>query len=65
MPLIPNHRIKNTSYILPDGNILALHKNAWIPDSKAADLSVFGFKSTNNYMKMWQEGNVYDDSINL
>ena len=65
MPLTPNHKLKNRSYILPDGNIVALHKNAWFPESKASDISAFGLKNTNNYIKMWQERNVYDDSINL
>ena len=65
MPLTPNHRIKNRSYILPDGNIVALHKNAWMPDALPADISAFGLKTTNNYIQMWNTRDVYDSSINL
>ena len=65
MPLTPNHQLKNASYVLPNGNIVALHKDAWFPKAKAADISEFGLKTTNNYLKMWNERDVYDNSINL
>jgi len=65
MPLTPNHKNMNRSYILPDGNIFALHKNAWLPTALPADISAFGFKSTNNYMKLYSEENYYDKSITI
>ena len=63
--LTPNHKIKNRSYLMPDGNIVALHKDNWITDAEAGDISAFGLKKTNNYVKMWRERDVYDDSIKL
>ena len=65
MPLTPNHQLKNRSYMLPNGRIVALHKDAWFPEVKAADISAFGLKTTNNYLKMWNEKDIYDSSINL
>ena len=63
MPLTPNHKNMNRSYILPDGTIFALHKNAWMPNIEASGISAFGFKSTNNYLKMWNDHEYYDESI--
>ncbi len=65
MPLTPNHKKMNRSYLLPDGTIAALHKNAWMPNVMPADISAFGLKSSNNYVKMWHERDVYDKSISL
>ena len=65
MPLTPLHENKNRSYILPDGTIFALHKNAWMKNASPADLSSFGFKSTNNYLKMWNDKDIYDTSIKI
>tara|TARA_B100000945_G_C20196752_1_gene509461 strand:+ start:14 stop:583 length:570 start_codon:yes stop_codon:yes gene_type:complete len=65
MPLTPNHQLQNRSYILPNGRIVGLHKNAWMLGVEAADISKFGLKTTNNYIKMWFERDVYDRSINL
>ncbi len=64
MPLTPYHQNMNRSYILPDGTIFALHKNAWMPGIQPADISAFGFKTSNNYIKMWKERDgYYDKSI--
>ena len=60
MPLTPNHKKLNTSYVLPDGTILAQHKDAWLPSSKGGDFSNFGAKGTNNYLKMYLERNIYN-----
>ncbi len=65
MPLTPFHENKNRSYIFPSGNIVALHKDAWMPKALPADISVFGFKSTNNYCKMWHDKDIYDTSISI
>ncbi len=60
MPLTPNHKNINTSYILPDGTILAQHKDAWFINAKGGDISAFGVKDTNNYLQMYIDKNIYD-----
>ena len=65
MPLTPNHANQNRSYVLPDGTILAFHKDAWMPKINGGDISEFGFKTTNNYYNMWNEKDVYDTTINF
>ena len=65
MPLTPNHQQMNISYVLPDGHIFALHKTSWLATAKPADISAFGFKSTNNYMKLYLEEDYYDKSITI
>jgi hypothetical protein len=61
--LTPNHRLKNRSYVMFDGAIVALHKNAWLPDAEAGELTSFGAKGTNNYIDMWMQRQVYDANI--
>jgi mannosyltransferase OCH1-like enzyme len=60
MPLTPNHRQNNRSYVMHDGAIVALHKNAWHPDAEAGELSSFGAKGTNSYPEMWRNKEIYD-----
>ncbi len=60
MPLTPNHKKLNTSYVLPDGTILAQHKDAWFPSSRGGDFSNFGTKGTNNYLQMYLDKNIYN-----
>ena len=59
-PLTPNHKKLNTSYILPDGTILAQHKDAWFPNAKAGSISDFGIKGSNNYLKMYFDKDIYN-----
>lgn len=63
MPLTPNYRNKNKSYVMFDGAIVALHKDAWFPNAKAGELESFGAKGTNNYVDMWNNRRVYDASL--
>ena len=60
MPLTPNHRNQNRSYILPDGSILALHKDAWFPKAKPADISEFGISNSDNYLVMYNRKDIYN-----
>tara|TARA_B100000579_G_C22660468_1_gene770697 strand:- start:92 stop:835 length:744 start_codon:yes stop_codon:yes gene_type:complete len=60
MPLTPNHKKLNTSYVLPDGTILAQHKDAWFPSAKGGSFSAFGAKGTNNYQEMYLDKNIYN-----
>lgn len=60
MPLTPSHKKLNRSYVLPDGTILAQHKTAWFPNAKGGDFSAFGIKGTNNYLKMYNDKNIYN-----
>ena len=61
--LTPNHEYKNRSYILPDGQILALHKNAWLKDAQPGDISLFSQKGTNNYIEMYRQKNIYQKEV--
>ena len=63
MPLTPNHQNKNRSYILPDGAILALHKDAWLKDAKPAQILEFGIEDGDNYLDMYTEKNIYNSTI--
>ena len=63
MPLTPNHQNKNRSYILPDGTILALHKDAWITNAKPAQISEFGIEDGDNYLEMYNQKNIYNSTI--
>jgi len=60
LPLTPSHKNKNRSYILPDGTLFALHKDAWYPSSMPADISHFGLKGTNNYLEMYKNKDIYN-----
>ena len=62
MPLTPLHKNMNRCYILPDGDIVAQHKNAWFNEARAGDLSLMGASKTNNYIKMYNERSVYRDN---
>ena len=63
MPLTPNHKNKNRSYILPDGSILALHKDAWMENAKPAQISDFGIEDGDNYLEMYKQNNIYNSTI--
>ena len=60
MPLTPNHDNLNRSYVLPDGTILAKHKDSWFSKAKTADISIFGLKGTNNYLDMYFNKDIYN-----
>ena len=56
MPLTPNHRQRNLSFVLPDGSILALFKKGWMKPGEV----LFGkIEGTNNYVNLWNERRVY------
>ncbi len=58
MPLTPNHPRKNLSFVLPDGQILALFKKGWMPPGE----TLFGKREgTNNYADLWVQRKVYTD----
>ena len=59
MALTPNHHRRNLSFVLPDGQILALFKKGWMdPDDV-----LFGKRAgTNNYEDLWTERRVYGES---
>lgn len=57
--LTPNYECKNTSYILPNGEIIALHKFAWNPQSKEGDLKSLGGEGTNNFIKIYDRREIY------
>ena len=61
--LTPSHKQKNRSYILPSGDIFALHKDAWMPQAKGGDIKSLGAKGTNNYIDMYHAGDFYDENI--
>ena len=57
MQLTPYHRLKNTSFVLPDGKVLAQFKKGWLNPEKTA----FGRdKGTNNYCDLWNKKDVYN-----
>ena len=60
LPLTNEFKQKNRSYILPTGDIFALHKDAWLDNAKGGDLSAFGAKGTNNHLIMYKQREVYD-----
>ena len=60
MQLTPNHSNKNRSYILPDGTILALHKDAWVLNAKGGQLNEFGFDDAENYYTMFVNKDIYN-----
>ena len=56
MALTPNHPRRNLSYVLPDGQILALFKKGWMPPGEV----LFGRREgTNNYADLWAQRQVY------
>lgn len=57
--LTPNHIQKNRSYVLPNGDVLAIHKDCWFPKAQGGEIASFGTKGTNDYFKMYEERKIY------
>ena len=56
MALTPNHPRRNLSFVLPDGQILALFKKGWMLPGD----TLFGKREgTNNYPDLWAQRRVY------
>lgn len=58
MALTPNHPRRNLSFVLPDGQILALFKKGWMSPGDV----LFGKQreGTNNYADLWGQGKIYN-----
>lgn len=54
MDLTPIHSIRNTAFVLPNGEICAWGKRA-----EGGDLSTLGTKGGNNYNILWRERKIY------
>jgi len=65
MPLTYQFKQKNRSYILPTGDIFAVHKDTWLPNALGGDISAFGAKGTNNHLEFFSKRNVYNQEINI
>lgn len=65
MPLTFQFNQKNRSYILPTGDIFAVHKDTWLPNAAGGDISVFGAKGTNNHLQMYSNKTIYDHKIKI
>lgn len=63
MPLTFQFRQKNRSYVLPTGDILAVHKDTWLPNAAGGDISAFGAKGTNNHLEMYSNKAIYNKEI--
>ena len=63
MPLTYQFKQKNRSYILPTGDIFAVHKDTWLRNATGGDISNFGAKGTNNHLSMYSKKNIYDRKI--
>ncbi len=57
--LTPNHKNMNNAYVLPEGEIIAIHKNAWMPKIQPGDLTSFGIEGSNNYAQMYLNKAIY------
>ena len=58
MALTPNHPRRNLSFVLPDGQILALFKKGWMPPGEV----LFGKREgTNNYADLWVQRRIYNE----
>jgi mannosyltransferase OCH1-like enzyme len=57
MALTPNHPRRNLSFVLPDGQILALFKKGWMAPNEL----LFGqhHAGTNDYAELWAKRQVY------
>ena len=56
MALTPNHQRRNLSFVLPDGQIMALFKKGWMQPGEV----LFGKREgTNNYADLWVQRQVY------
>ena len=58
--LTPYYEYKNRSYLLPNGEIIALHKNAWFPESRGGEIKSFGVEGSNNYIEMYRNKDIYN-----
>lgn len=56
MALTPNHPRRNLSFVLPDGQILALFKKGWM---QPGDVLFGKREGTNNYADLWVQRQVY------
>lgn len=56
MALTPNHPRRNLSFVLPDGQILALFKKGWM---QPGDVLFGRREGTNNYADLWVQRMVY------
>lgn len=56
MALTPNHLRRNLSFVLPDGQILALFKKGWM---NPGDVLFGRREGTNNYADLWSNRSVY------
>lgn len=59
MALTPNHPRRNLSFVLPDGQILALFKKGWM---QPGDVLFGKREGTNNYADLWVQRRIYHDS---
>ena len=59
MALTPNHDRRNLSFVLPDGQILALFKKGWMSPGEV----LFGtLEGTNSYEDLWNQRCVYGET---
>ena len=63
MPLTEDFNQKNRSYILPTGDIFALHKDSWLSKARGGDLESFGAMGTNNHIEMYYKKEVFNKNI--
>jgi hypothetical protein len=59
LELTPSYSKKNKAMVLPDGTILAFHKQ-----SGGGDLKALGAKGTNNYNDFWHNKQAYQNQCN-
>lgn len=57
--LTPNHSRRNLSFVLPDGQILALFKKGWM---NPGDVLFGKREGTNNYADLWAQRRIYGES---
>ena len=56
--LTPNHPRRNLSFVLPDGQIIALFKKGWMDPNDV----LFGKREgTNNYADLWAQSRIYGE----
>ena len=58
MALTPNHPRRNLSFVLPDGQILALFKKGWM---EPGDVLFGRREGTNNYADLWSQRRIYGE----
>ncbi|MGV1017930.1 MAG: glycosyltransferase [Fluviibacter phosphoraccumulans] len=54
MFMTPLHHYKNPAFVLPNGQLFALGKEQFV------DLSTYGSKKCNSYVKLWNDRDVYN-----